>query len=329
MSKYFKLSKVSELNDLAEKHKSGEEVRIDTSDLSLQNERYFLQFDFVDDKKERPKMEISTGIFNLESTSQGLDLAPMEINAPTLLETSNAHVMIDKEFNNFFERLDIYENLGVLKKRGVLLYGAPGAGKSASISKSLAKLSENKDATIIIWNSSSIRSSHVLDLFSTGVKYNEKVKKLIIVIEDIGMGVEGYGGSKEVDKSLLNLLDGANSVIKVPTFFVATTNYAHNLPEPLVRPGRFDAWVEVGLPSPEERVNLVKFFSKEELSEEDEKIIRSKDLEEFSIAHVKELVIRSKIEDKSYSQVVKELKALRKKFKKGFEGESGKGGMLL
>src|SRR5690554_5775409 len=149
-----------------------------------------------------------------------------------------------------------------------------------------------------MWNAASIRSDEVLTLFSTGIEYNSSVKKLVVVIEDIGMGVEGYGGPKEIDRSLLNLLDGANSVVQVPTFMVATTNYAHNLPEPLVRPGRFDAWIEVGVPSADERVKLVEFFIKSELTEDDKKAIMGKDLNDFSIAHIKELVLRTKRDGK-------------------------------
>jgi len=322
---YFKLTHVNRVNDMAEKFAAGDEVRIETSDLSIQNEEYFLQFDLVTEEKGKHKIELKTGLFNIEKSPAGLIFVPMELQVPLMLETSKAHKDIEAEFENFFGRLNVYEELGILKKRGVLLFGPAGTGKTSNTAKSLKKLQDDGDTAIIMWNASSIRSDDVLTLFSTGIEYHESVKKLVLVIEDIGMSVEGYGGPKEIDRSLLNLLDGANSVVQVPTFTVATTNFAHNLPEPLIRPGRFDNWIEVGLPSPEERVKLVEFFTKEALEEDDVRAINSSDLNEFSIAHVKELVLRTKRDGKSYGEVIKELKTLRDKFNKGFEEKKGTG----
>lgn len=324
---FFKVKKVTKINELAEDFLAGKEPTICISDLSIQNDQYFIQFDLVREEKSKAQIELKTGLFNIEKTNYGLDFFPMEIQTPKLLETSKAHELIETEFGNFFENLDVYKRLGILEKRGVLLYGPPGTGKSANISKSLKKLLEQGDIAVVIWNAASIRSDDVLTLFTTGIKYHNSVKKLAIIIEDIGMGVEGYGGAKEVDRSLLNLLDGANSVIKIPTFFAATTNYAHNLPEPLIRPGRFDAWIEVALPSPEERVKLVEFFVNREIDEKEKEALRGPDLKEFSIAHVKELVIRAERDGKSYAEVIKELKSLRDKFNKGFENKKG-GGLL-
>jgi len=327
---FFKVRNVGKINEIAEKFLSSseEDIIIPTSDLCIQNDKYFIQFELESEDSKR-KVELKAGLFNIEKTSAGLDFFPMDIQETNLLETSKAYVEIGKEFDNFFERLDIYDELKILKKRGALLYGPPGTGKSANISKSLKKLVKGGDAAVVIWNSSSIRSDDVLTLFTNGIKYHPDVKKLSVIIEDIGMGVEGYGGPKEVDRSLLNLLDGANSVIKIPTFFVATTNYAHNLPEPLIRPGRFDAWIEIGLPTSEERVQLVEFFSREVLSEDDKNAIMGKDLNDFSIAHVKELVIRSKRDGKTYKEVIKELKDFKDKFKKGFENKKSGGGLLV
>jgi SpoVK/Ycf46/Vps4 family AAA+-type ATPase len=183
----------------------------------------------------------------------------------------------------------------------------------------------SEGACIITWNASALRSSDVLDFFTTGVKYHPNVKRLILIIEDIGMSVENYGGPKEIDRSLLNLLDGGANVVQIPTLNIATTNYAHNLPEPLVRPGRFDSWIEAKLPTAKERVCLVEFISKTKLTDEDKQIIMSKELDTFSAAHLKELSIRSVRDGKSFSEVIKELKDHQKRFKNAFEDKKGFG----
>jgi hypothetical protein len=318
---YFKLKSAKRITEMGQEFLDGKEVILNTSDLSVQNDDFFLQFDLVREEMNKNKVTLKTGYFNIEKSSAGLVFIPMELNTPNLSDTSKAYKDIEREFDNFFERLPVYDELGILKKRGVLLYGPPGTGKSTNIARSVKKLLEGGDAAVIVWNTGSIPSDAILDLFATGIEYHESVKKVTIIIEDIGMSIEEYGGAKEVDRSLLNLLDGASSTIQIPTFFVATTNYAHNLPEPLVRPGRFDAWIEVGLPSPQERVDLVEFLSKSELSEEDKKAILNKDLNEFSVAHLKELVLRTKRDGKSYTEVVKDLKSLKDRFKKGFDNK--------
>lgn len=325
MESFFKLKHVNKINEMADKFAKGDEVVVNTSDLSIQNEEYFLQFELIRDEASKIKIELKSGVFNIERSPAGLIFVPMELQEAPMLETSKAYQDIEKEFDNFFDRLDVYDELGILKKRGVLLFGPAGTGKTSNTAKSLRKLKSQGDTAIVMWNASSIRSDEVLTLFSTGIEYNPSVKKLVVVIEDIGMGVEGYGGPKEIDRSLLNLLDGANSVVQVPTFMVATTNYAHNLPEPLVRPGRFDAWIEVGVPSANERVKLVEFFIKSELTDSDRNAIEGKDLNDFSIAHIKELVLRTKRDGKSYAEVIKELKTLKDKFNKGFDDKKGTG----
>lgn len=303
--------------DLEEAAKKGESILYE-SDLALQNEKFLFQYkEIEEDEKKKPKTKIKPGIWNLESSPVGILPVETELQKSRLLKTNDNSEKILNEFRFFFERLDVYDELDILKKRGVLLYGPPGLGKSATIAQAASELSEQGKAAIISWNASAIRSSDILDFFSTGVEY-DGVGKLVVIIEDIGMGVEGYGGAKEVDRSLLNLLDGSSNVVKVPTFFIATTNYAHNLPEPLVRPGRFDEWIEVDYPSPEERVKLVEFIAKDSLTEEEKTAIMGKELDEFSIAHLKEVVVRSKRDGLTMKEVVERLNQHKKRFQKGF-----------
>lgn len=326
----FKIKTVIDINDVAKKYLEGDDSFVlPSSDVAIQNDDFIIQFERQEKKKvEKEKLIAEVGTFNIEKTMAGLVLVPMNVIKPNLYGENKASKEIQSEVSNFFKRLHVYDELEIPKKKGVLLYGAPGLGKTSNISKAINELAEGDDLCVLNWGSQSVDASDVLDLFNTGIEFDEKVKKLIVIVEDIGMGVEEYGGPKQVNSSLLNILDGAGNTSEIPTFFIATTNYAHNLPEPLLRPGRFDNWIEVGYPTPEERVELVEFISKSKLEEEDVTVIKSKTLEKFSIAHLKELVIRTKRDGKSYSQVVGELEDLQKRFKKGFEG-NGKGFGLL
>lgn len=317
----YDLINVTKLSKLAEEGKG----RLMESDLAIQNEDYLFQFTAVDDDDKKPeKYKIKPGTYSLQAGPMGLFLADMDMQEARLLKTNDNSEKILNEFKFFFERLEVYDELEIAKKRGVLLYGPPGLGKTATISEAARELAKDGDAAIISWNAEAINSSAVLDFFSTGVEY-EGVGKLVVILEDLGMGAEGYGGAKGVDRSLLNLLDGSGSVVKVPTFFIATTNYAEQLPEPLVRPGRFDEWIEIGYPKANERVKLVEFIAKRDLTDDEKDVIMDKGLREFSIAHLKEIVVRSKRDGISIKEVVDRLNEHKRRFKKGFDDRSGMG----
>ena len=204
-------------------------------------------------------------------------------------------------------------------------------GKTSSITEACNDLIKKDKGTVVInWNASSIRSSDVLDFFTSGSEYTKECSRVVFVIEDIGMNVEGYGGPKEVDRSLLNFLDGSGVAFRIPTFIMATTNYVQNLPQNLIdRPGRFDKILEVGYPDADSRVALMEFITKAELSEDDKKIIRSKDCDTFSTAYLKEIFIRSQLDGTSIVEVVAQLKNHQKRLENDFDDSPPMGmGML-
>jgi len=76
------------------------------------------------------------------------------------------------------------------------------------------------------------------------------------------------------------------------------------------RPGRFDMLLEVESPNFEERVKLIEFISKKQLTEEEKEALNEKNnrgVEQFSVAHLQEIVVRSRLHQKPISDIVKEL----------------------
>lgn len=321
LESHFKLKKTTELKDLIDDTKN---VILPESDLSFQNETHLFQFDYIKEKKPSLKLKLNTGTFVLKKTMKGYIFDAVELNQTPMLTTNNTAESIMKQFNYFFENLNIYEELDQIKKRSILLYGEPGQGKTATISLACQDLLKNNDTAIILWNSDTVQSSTFLDIFNGGIEYNKDIKKLIIIIEDIGMDVEGYGGPKRVDRSLLGLLDGTTKTFEIPTFIIATTNYAHNLPEPLVRPGRFDEWIRISAPTPTERVALAEFIAKRDLTEEEKNALLDKQFNDFSIAHMKEVIVRSKLNKITIKEALDQLLKHKKTFNSGFEDKKNK-----
>jgi SpoVK/Ycf46/Vps4 family AAA+-type ATPase len=143
-------------------------------------------------------------------------------------------------------------------------------------------------------------------------------------MEDIGGGErEGSHGSRAVDSAMLDILDGIGVTFKLPTLIIATTNYPQNLLSALAdRPGRFDMMLKLDPPSYEERLQIVSFIAKRQLEEEEKEALKKKQVDDFSIAHLKELVIRSMLHEKTIGECVEELIKHKELFKNAFEDGS-------
>ena len=203
----------------------------------------------------------------------------------------------------------------------MLIYSAPGLGKSSTISHFCNETSKHDEGTVVmIWPTSKIDSDDVLDFLSTGSTFTKKCTKLILVLEDIGGGEHEGGRSRQVDAGLLNLLDGVSDVFKLPTFIIATTNHPENLLASLAdRPGRFDLMLELQPPSGEERVKLLEFIANRELTPEEKKVFLDKKCDGLSIAHLDEIIVRSLLHDRTLEQTLREILDHRKNVKAAFE----------
>jgi hypothetical protein len=193
---------------------------------------------------------------------------------------------------------------------------------SSTIAKISKDFTEEDPGTVVVfWDTSDIRSSSVSKFLSIGSKFSKECTRMLFILEDIGGGnTEEYYGPKGADASLLELLDGASVSFRLPTFIIATTNTPENLLKSLAdRPGRFDQMFELEGPCPDERVKLAEHISGNKISTEQEEALRSKDADGLSIAHISEIIIRSELHDKSYFDVIKEMRAHKLKVESAFK----------
>lgn len=316
----FHLKKVHNLKEAAQK----KEHFIPESDLSIQAGDELLQYEYKRNDTQK-SIVIKPGSYNLVKTPMGIDITPMEFVDKQLLTSITNTTSILNEANTFFNNLHVYDELKQPKKRAILLYGSPGQGKSVSIIQSAKDLKATDPNSVVInWPTSEIESSGVFKFFTSYSEYAPECSKLILVIEDIGGGShEGYSRRDEVSSSLLNLLDGINSVFKIPTLILSTTNHPENLMASLAqRPGRFDLALEIASPKYDERIQLVEFLAKRPLTDDEKASLDNsinKGADNFSIAHLQEIVIRSRLHNKSINTVVKELIEYSKLFKNDFQ----------
>ena len=319
----FIVKKITKFADLV----VGEVLEMPESDLCFQNENSIIQMKYERSEEDK-KYEIKPGIFTLAESPGGIITTKMELKDRELLGSVNNTQRIINEANVFFKKLHVYEKLKRPKKRGVLLYSKPGMGKTSAIERICTDfVKEDPGTVVLVWPTSDIEADQVVRFLTTKSEYVKECTRLILIIEDIGGGErDGEGGRSAVDSGLLNLLDGVGVTFQLPTFIVATTNHPENLLESLAdRPGRFDLMIELNPPKLEEKQALLAFISKRELTDEERNCLASKGAENFSIAHLEEIAVRSELHDKTYAQVVQELIDHSKRFAKNFEEKKGVG----
>ena len=167
-----------------------------------------------------------------------------------------------------------YSSLGARIPKGVLLVGPPGTGKTL-----LAKAVANEAGVAFLSISGSdfmelyvgVGASRVRDLFSQA----KKQAPAIVFIDEIdAVGRQrgtGLGGGHDEREQTLNQLlvemdgFGRNEGVVV----LAATNRADVLDPALLRPGRFDRQVYVGLPDIRGREEILKIHAKDKPLAED------------------------------------------------------------
>lgn len=165
-----------------------------------------------------------------------------------------------------------FERLGGKIPKGVLLVGPPGTGKTL-LAKAVAgeagvpffSLSGSDFVEMFV----GVGASRVRDLFEQGRKASRTSGKgAIIFIDEIDavgrLRFAGIGGGNDEREQTLNALlvemDGFNNTGGL--ILIAATNRPDTLDPALLRPGRFDRQIVVGLPDINGREGILKVHTK-------------------------------------------------------------------
>jgi AAA+ superfamily predicted ATPase len=309
-----------------ENFKVGDELL--ESDFSHFNNDTFYQWKYIPDKEEQDFLEITPGCWRFEHKESDIVLrkAHFTKNNKLLEEYIHTKNLTDK-IDSFFNKLDVYKKYEVFPKRGILLHGPQGTGKSQIISKISETYLNDPNTAVLIWPTDKFKARDIN--YSLQVMKYTNVDKLILVIEDIGgVSVKTEGQQLAVEPSLLNLLDNTQDTFKIATLIIATTNFPENLLQNLSnRPQRFDYLYKVDNPSSEFRSKFLEFFSLNKASEEELKLIAHKKYDKFSVAHIKEVVIRSELHDISIKESMNELLKQSELSANQFQAEKNKVGI--
>jgi len=284
----------------------------------------FVQLEYIEGNLEREPFDVKPGIWAIQKTSKGLVLLPTSFVSDKILDSFVNTKNITDKIDCFFNKIPIYKELGFeVAKRAALLWGPAGTGKSTSITVVANKYAGDDKTAVIVWHTDKFEAFEVKD-FIKSFNY-VGVEKIILIVEDIG-GVEIDQVRMKSDSSLLSLLDNQEKTFTIPTFILATTNYPENFMGNLMnRPNRFDDKIEVGYPTSEQRGKLLEFFAKDNMTPDSLVEIKEPRCKEFSPAHIREVVIRSRLYDRTMASVIKEMCDEIETYKKNFQKHSKMG----
>lgn len=229
-------------------------------------------------------------VFSEDGTKAEIKLASMELKRNVSAEDS-ATILADsgkpnvhfsdvigaedaketlRDFIDFLKHPRQFLAKGVRAPRGVLLYGAPGTGKTL-LARALAGES---DVTFIQKNATEFFKSYVgegpraiRETFRLARKYAPSILFVdeIDTIAKMRTGGEMTHAMEELQNTFLSEMDGFLYDEKRPVFVLAATNFAvegeeggRMLDPAFVR--RFDRKIEIELPNTEERAQFLEYY---------------------------------------------------------------------
>lgn len=231
--------------------------------------------------------------------SRGIFFRKHDFSIDNLLHLpDSASEKVIKQIEKFWTLENHFREYGFLWKRGILLWGPPGSGKTSTVQLITADIIKRGGIALSIYNPSlSAAGLHIM-------RKIEPKRPIVAILEDVDAIVSRFG-----EAELLALLDGEQQIDNV--VYLATTNYPQKLDYRIVnRPSRFDVIEKIGMPNAAARE--VYLQAKSKLLSKNSKTLKKwiEDTEGFSVAHLKELLIAVEVFQSEYEESLERLRIM-------------------
>jgi len=239
---------------------------------------------------------LGAGLYKMASVSiDGSRLPgfePVEVTNDQPLEIDDSVKEITKEIGVFFDRRHIFQKMGFAHKRGYLLHGPPGCGKSCTLRLLEKTFVETYGGIVLFWDNGS-----GIQLYVEHIRKYEPVRPIMVVCEDIDSFVSDF------EESILEFLDGQRGLDNF--VLVATTNNLDGIPSRIKdRPSRIDRLLEIGKPNVAVRLQYLLQIGVSESAAHD---LASR-TEGLSIAQLKEIIVATVCLEQPLAPVLERLK---------------------
>ena len=198
------------------------------------------------------------------------------------------------EIDTFWDKKDLFKINKVTHKRGVLLVGKAGTGKSSLINLLSKQIIERKGIVFHVANAGEL--SMLISFVHQDLRKIQPDTPIVTVIEDIDNIVN------QDEHLLLSFLDGEDQIEH--NVVVGTSNRIQELNDLIMRPSRFDWVIEIDNPNAENR----RFYFTKKGIEGEELDTWTEASEGMSMAHLKEMFISVKLLGNDFDETVDKLK---------------------
>lgn len=255
---------------------------------------------------------LTPGMYETGEDRNGLFCRPIDVDSDSLFKFSNdINSKLFEEIETFWNKKELYKANDLVHKRGILLTGLPGTGKSSIITM-LSNQIINKGG--VVFKISSVNNFiGYIEFIKNYFRKIEPNTPVITIIEDIDV-------YNPVESTLLDFLDGKSQIEN--HVIIATSNDTSDMSDAYFRPGRLDLFVEI--PLPDDTTRREYFENKKVPSDLIEEFVKVS--EEMSIAELKELYVSVLILDYSIEDSVN--KIFSPKSKQNFLLSKSRGSLL-
>ena len=283
-------------------------ISLENDFLDSDNSRKFCQWAILDDGRFLPAYlttkKVPSGIYEIkwDNQSQNIVLKKQETKTDELYNLPSPEInSILDDIRLFFERAEKYSKYNFVHKRGILLYGDPGCGKSGII-QLCSNIIIKKMGGVVINIKGEEDFDYFVDFIGT-IRSIEKDRPIIIIMEDLDSLIEG---NKTSASKLLNILDGVKQVDQI--VYIATTNYPEKLEQRISnRPSRFDRRYKIEMPSDDIRRSFIlNKLDKNDLENIDVDLWVER-TEGMSLSHLKEVLISVVVMGKEFEETMRSI----------------------
>ena len=234
------------------------------------------------------------------------DFIKKTLNLDELLNLPNpVFEQILNDVKYFWNNQAKFEKYKFAYKRGILLYGIAGAGKTSLTALLSDTIINEMDGLVF-----SIKNHRDLEAYQVAIpsflRRIEPNTPILTLMEDL----DGLANNPETETMLLNVLDGFNQSNNIVN--IGCTNYPERLKDRILnRPSRFDKRYYIGLPD----ATVRKFYFVNKIHSDDVKNIDIDEMvlktEGLTISHLGELIKSVFIFGKGMDESIKELKDMK------------------